>query len=326
MDHRSKGLAFAADSVPVLYSLSPDDNQLRTLDPTTASTLAGVPITLPGVTVGGGTALARHPHTNALWAVLRLASEERVLVTLDPHTGEATRIGPVAELFAGLAFDAAGTLYGVTGKGSPTAATLFTLSLTAATAMAVLPLGRGDRGEALGFNAADGLLYHAAGRVEQIFESIDLVTFTPTSIPLATAGGGPGFLSPQGIAIEADGALVVGDFDAVFRVNPSTGERTIITDPSMGSGPSLSNFRRLAVTASGALVVPDIALNAVLRVDPTTGERRLISGNSVGRGPAFGGPHGIAVQADGTLVVTDFLLNAIIRVDPVTGDRVIVSR
>lgn len=330
MDHRSKGLVFSADTMPVLYSLSPDDTQLRTLDPTTASTLARVPVTLPGVAVGGGTALARHPHTNALWAVLRSESEERVLVTLDPRTGEATRIGPVAELFAGLAFDAAGILYGVTGDdrrgASTTRETLFTLSTTDATATMVRALGRGDNGEALGFNPADGLLYHASGRVEQIFESIDLVTFTPTPIPLATAGGGPDFIVPQGIAVEADGTLVVIDFQAVFRVNPVTGERTIIANASRGSGPILSDSRRLAVEANGALVVPDIALNAVLRVEPSTGDRRLVSGNSRGRGPAFAGPHGIAVQADGTLVVADSLLNAIIRVDPVTGDRVIVSR
>jgi len=52
-------------------------------------------------------------------------------------------------------------------------------------------------------------------------------------------GSGPGFVSPRGIAVEADGSLVVVDFglEAVVRVDPVSGDRTIISDASIGSGP-----------------------------------------------------------------------------------------
>ena len=52
-------------------------------------------------------------------------------------------------------------------------------------------------------------------------------------------GSGPGFVTPFGIAIEADGSLVVTDPDleAVVRVDPISGDRTIISDANTGSGP-----------------------------------------------------------------------------------------
>jgi hypothetical protein len=47
-------------------------------------------------------------------------------------------------------------------------------------------------------------------------------------------GSGPGFVSPFGIAAEADSTLVVADFglEAVVRVDPINGDRTIISDDS----------------------------------------------------------------------------------------------
>ena len=50
---------------------------------------------------------------------------------------------------------------------------------------------------------------------------------------------GPGFVRPIDIAIEADGSLVVTDFDleAVLRVDQVSGDRTIISDANTGSGP-----------------------------------------------------------------------------------------
>ena len=52
-------------------------------------------------------------------------------------------------------------------------------------------------------------------------------------------GSGPGFVNPVGIAVEADGSLVVTDFglEAVVRVDPISGDRTIISDANTGSGP-----------------------------------------------------------------------------------------
>ena len=72
----------------------------------------------------------------------------------------------------------AATLYGVTGDGANTPETLFTLSKTDASASFHLTLGAGNDGETIGFNPADGLMYHSSGWVPgggpMAWESIDL--------------------------------------------------------------------------------------------------------------------------------------------------------
>ena len=57
------------------------------------------------------------------------------------------------------------------------------------------------------------------------------VTSTPESI-----GSGTGFVAPLAIAVEADGNLVVADpaLEAVVRVNPISGNRTIVSGASTG--------------------------------------------------------------------------------------------
>jgi sugar lactone lactonase YvrE len=147
----------------------------------------------------------------------------------------------------------------------------------------------------------------------------------------AGVGSGPGFKAPLGIAVEADGSLVVTDIDlrAVVRVDPTSGDRTIISDNTTGTGPNLKVVWGIAVEADGSLVVTDSglnALNATVRVDPVSGDRTIVSDNTTGSGPSFGqGPFGIAVEANGSLVVTDQDLEAVVRVDPASGNRTIVS-
>ena len=153
----------------------------------------------------------------------------------------------------------------------------------------------------------------------------------PTGEEEASVGSGPGFKAPLGIAVEADGGLVVTDIDlkAVLRADPTTGDRTIVSDNSTGSGPSFKAPWNIAVEADGSLVVVDCgidALNATVRVDPVSGNRTIVSDNHTGSGTAFGqGPFAIAVEADGSLVVIDQDLEAVVRVNPSSGDRTIVS-
>ena len=93
-------------------------------------------------------------------------------------------------------------------------------------------------------------------------------------------GSGPGFLAPRGIAVEADGTLVVVDssLDAVVRVDPLSGDRTIISDDSIGGGPGFISPRGIAVETDGTLVVTDQGLEVVVRVDPGSGEDGLTRG------------------------------------------------
>jgi hypothetical protein len=67
------------------------------------------------------------------------------------------------------------TLVGVTGDGDiGDPETLFAIDPGDASTAFLMSLGNGDDGETIGFNPDDGLLYHASGLVDPIWESIDV--------------------------------------------------------------------------------------------------------------------------------------------------------
>ena len=144
-------------------------------------------------------------------------------------------------------------------------------------------------------------------------------------------GTGPAFggTSDKGIALDKTGGLVVTDsvvgVGAIFRVDPATGNRAIISGgsfPEYGSGPAFGTVTGIAVESNGNLLVVDYRL---LRVNPLTGNRAVVSGGSplVGTGPPFGSLGGIIVEPSGTIIVTSG--STVVRVDPVSGNRTIVS-
>jgi streptogramin lyase len=94
-----------------------------------------------------------------------------------------------------------------------------------------------------------------------------------------TIGSGSPFGAPNGIAVEAAGTLAVVDEAprAVLRVDPTTGDRTTVSDAATGSGPDFQGPVGIAVEATGTLVVVDAVLKAVVRVDSITGDRTIIS-------------------------------------------------
>jgi len=190
----------------LLYSISRDDDLLRVVNPSTGVTISSVPITLSGNVVSFGNGLATHPVTGQLFALLTLVGQStRQLVTINPVTGVATSIGNTGDQFAGLAFNSSGTLYAVVGDkrnaaiGVLPAETLFTLNTSNAAPTPVLALGRGNDGEAIGFNPNDGLIYHASGNdtggvdcdpiipsiCVEIFESVNPNNLAVTDIPLS---------------------------------------------------------------------------------------------------------------------------------------------
>ena len=182
-----------------VYAVDARNNQLRTMNPVTGETVATVAMTSADGTVNGANGLAKDPTTGTLWAMLKIGGGVfigRVLVTLDPATGVATTIGDTGMAFAGIAFDSAGGLYGITGDGAggadeplPSPDTLYTLSKADGTPTLVVVLGNGDDGETIAFNPNDGLIYHLSG-IEtgvQVFETIDPAgpAAAPINIPLS---------------------------------------------------------------------------------------------------------------------------------------------
>jgi hypothetical protein len=166
---------------------------LRRVQSATGSTVGGVIITLAGLTVRGGTGLARHPQTGTLFALLQIQGRTfPELVTLDDLTGVATSVGNTSDKFAGIAFADDGTLYGVSGDGGIIPESLYSLSTIDASATFIMFLEDGSDGETLAFNPDDGLLYHASGigtpnqaNNGEIFETIDPGTLNITNVPLS---------------------------------------------------------------------------------------------------------------------------------------------
>jgi hypothetical protein len=201
-------LSLPAYAQNILYSVSRDDDLLRVINPSTGGTIASVAITLAGKGVAFANGLATHPVTGELFALLKLDGQTgRQLVTINPTTGVATSIGDTGDQFAALAFNSSGTLFAVVGDKKSSAGgglppeTLFILNTSNAAPTQVLVLGRGNDGEAIGFNPNDGLIYHASGNdtggegctpfnpsvCVEIFESVNPNTLAVTNIALSGA-------------------------------------------------------------------------------------------------------------------------------------------
>ncbi|NND36346.1 MAG: hypothetical protein HKN81_04345, partial [Gammaproteobacteria bacterium] len=99
--------------------------------------------------------------------------------------------------YAGISFDASGTLYAVTGEGGPNPETLHTVNTATGVATVVQALSDDDGSEAIAYNTNDGLLYRATGFAAPEFQKIELNTFTETLIPFS--GDVPGTL-PEHLA------------------------------------------------------------------------------------------------------------------------------
>ena len=153
---------------------------------------------------------------------------------------------------------------------------------------------------------------------------------------LSDFGVGPNQgLNPVGVAVDASGNILVIDRDAgtgfqgaLFKVNPVTGERTLLSDFGVGSNQGSLPYD-VAVEVSGNIIVIDPgagtgSAGALFRVDPISGERTLLS--NFGVGPHQGiNPISVAIEASGNILVIDSATSNLFRVDPTTGDRTLLS-
>jgi len=168
---------------------------------------------------------------------------------------------------------------------------------------------------------------------------VDPATGARTVLSDFGSGANPGF-NPVGVAVEPDGTILVIDINAgtgfqgaLFRVDPLTGARTLLSDFGSGANPGESPVG-VAVEPNGTILVVDVSagtgnLGALFRVDPLSGARTLVSDFGSGANPGFN-PVGVAVEPDGTILVIDEdagtgFLGALFRVDPMTGARTLLS-
>ena len=126
-----------------------------------------------------------------------------------------------------------------------------------------------------------------------------------------------------------------GQLPAVIRVDPNTGNRTIVSDANTTIpaedglvGPDWVVPQGVTVEADGQLAVTDPGRFSVYRVDPDTGKRTFVSGTSSLSGSPFIRPTGIAVappnsESDGVFVVAD-TSQGVVEISS-TGYRFILS-
>jgi DNA-binding beta-propeller fold protein YncE len=141
-----------------------------------------------------------------------------------------------------------------------------------------------------------------------------------TGAQTVVASGGF-FLYPTGVALEADGHVLVANSGisrgSVLRIDPATGAQTVLA-----SGGFVVYPFGVAVEADGNILVADPSARAVIRVDPVTGAQSIVSAET------YFAPTGIAVEANGQIVVADAGApngGSLVRVDPVTGARTTLS-
>jgi hypothetical protein len=127
-----------------------------------------------------------------------------------------------------------------------------------------------------------------------------VVLFDPVSAQQATFSQDAQYGNLEGIAVEADGHVLVGNVGngnstSVFRIDPLTGTPTLLVATGV-----LHAATGMAVEANGDILVAD-PNQGVLRFDPATGAQ-IGTTIVLGTGAA---PSNVAVAADTTLWVTD---------------------
>ncbi|MGE4606581.1 MAG: hypothetical protein AAEJ52_07560, partial [Myxococcota bacterium] len=124
------------------------------------------------------------------------------------------------------------------------------------------------------------------------------------------------------VAIDlAPGDILVSDtnLNALIRVDPRTGDRTIIASNQLGTGDKFAFPLEMQFPGDGSVLLSDLNLEAILRVDPATGNRVTVAAREAGRGRYIRAPRAIELDRDGSLIIADSIIDGLVRLDLSTG-------
>jgi hypothetical protein len=163
--------------------------------------------------------------------------------------------------------------------------------------------------------------FGGAGSAQGELVRVHPQTGTRTSVSNFGMGANPGS-NPTSVAVEADGQILATDeghtsttpLGLLYRIDPSSGARTILSDLNTGANTGRKP-EGVAVEADGQILVVDkhagaLTRGMLFRVDPQTGARTVVS--DFGVGPNGGGdPLALAVvpRRPATLRVVDEVVN-----------------
>lgn len=147
----------------------------------------------------------------------------------------------------------------------------------------------------------------------------------PARAPRPSYLSSDGFLAqPRGIALEADGDVLVTDnralgVGAVIRIDPMSGAQTVVS-----AGDHFRFPGNLRVRADGKIIVVDGHAfgggGGLIEVDPVSGSQTPLAA-----GGFFFDPTDLVIDANGDYLVVDPGSQAVIKVDRITATQTIIS-
>jgi len=181
---------------------------------------------------------------------------------------------------------------------------------------------------------ADGSIFVTVFDLAQVSDHTGIVHVNPITGAQTLVSTDAGYSGFTGITFSSDGRLFVTDTGlrasgaagppgAVIQVNPTTGDKTLITSGGFFFLP------RNIIFGDGSLFVGDHDPNetihggAVIKVDPSTGSQTIISS-----GGYFDDPFGLTFDTNGHILVADadaLDSGCILRVDVETGSQSVIS-
>jgi len=160
----------------VIAGGSPYQDSLWTVNAADYSIVKRLSPSITGYTINGILGIATHPATGQHYAIVRVTpGGSRLLVRIDIQTGVCTLVGDLGDNFSSIAFNANGTLFGLTGDGASTPRTLYRVSLVdASLSLPVRTLSSTGTGEVIAYNSTDHKFYHWSGGVPfPVFDRFD---------------------------------------------------------------------------------------------------------------------------------------------------------
>ena len=208
------------------------------------------------------------------------------------------------------------------------------------------PVGAGPGGVAV--DSAGNIL--VADKLTNVVFRVDPVTGNRTIVSnFSDSTQGSTGLDPFGSTMDKSGMLFVTDQTftggargALFRVNPATGARILVSNFADSSkGPLGKEPNGLDIDASGKVVVADLMAGAgsvfnnigvLFGIDPATGDRTLITDFSdPTHGALAHSPVGVSIDQAGQILTATMngaasaAKGLLLKVDPATGFRTILS-
>ncbi len=200
-----------------VLSIEPKDNFIHKINPNTGTTISSVEISLAGESVEGGTGIAHNPADGKIYALLKVGSDDRQLVTINLQTGVASLVGDTESKVASLTFNS-GTLYSI----DLFADDLSTIDTADGSVTNLCELDTFD-GTGLALNPDDGFLYYTTSGEFQRIDDTSVDPCDVTDIALSDFPSNP-------TALVFFNSFLIVDFQDELSSIADDGDVTLITN------------------------------------------------------------------------------------------------